>query len=459
MGNSKSVLVYEEVKYNDPVFVFNQFLDQKNPILLESNQYNEMVGRYSFIVADPFSTIAFSEESDVFDAIRQVLHEFSLPRVVGLPPFQGGVAGYISYDFLTKIEEISQESVDDKNWPLLALGVYDVVVAFDHHLKKSWVISTGFPEIKNEKRFSHARERLQWCKNIINKNNPLTELSLVTIPAEEISCNFNKKEYIDAVSKVIGYIAAGDIFEANISQRFLAGIPGGLSPFDLYRKIRTINPAFFSAFIHIDGNTIVSASPERFLKVIDREIEARPIKGTRSRDDDPVKDEYNAQALVSSPKDNAENIMIVDLMRNDLSRVCEDGSVKVPQMCGLESYQAVHHLVSVVTGIIKKEYDAVDVLQATFPGGSITGAPKIRAMQIIDEIEPTRRGPYCGSAGYIGFNSAIDFSILIRSYLLKDNTVSFQAGGAVVLDSSPEEEYAETLVKAKAFYRGLTESV
>jgi para-aminobenzoate synthetase component 1 len=251
------------------------------------------------------------------------------------------------------------------------------------------------------------------------------------------------------------YILAGDIFEANISQRFSADLLD--RPFDLYRRLREINPATFSAYLAFDDTILASASPERFLKLTHGQVETRPIKGTRPRGKTAQEDQAFANELMKSEKDHAENVMIVDLLRNDLSRVCEDHSVQVPQLCGLESYPAVHHLVSVVTGKLTSKLTAVDLLRATFPGGSITGAPKIRAMEIIAEIEPTRRGPYCGSIGYIGFNGDMDTSIAIRTYAIKNNKVTFQAGGAVVVDSDPVDEYEETLTKARALKKALIE--
>jgi para-aminobenzoate synthetase component 1 len=257
------------------------------------------------------------------------------------------------------------------------------------------------------------------------------------------------------VQKVIDYILAGDIFEANISQRFKADLPAGLAPFDLYRRLREINPAPFAAYLNFKDTQLASASPERFLKLSAGYVETRPIKGTRPRGKSEEEDATLARELVASEKDWAENVMIVDLLRNDLSRVCENHSVQVPQLCGLESYPSVHHLVSVVTGRLRSGMGALDLLKAAFPGGSITGAPKLRAMEIIAELEPTRRGPYCGSVAYLGFDGALDSSIIIRSFCIRQGQVSFQAGGAVVADSVPRQEQEEVLAKAGALFRAL----
>jgi para-aminobenzoate synthetase component 1 len=249
---------------------------------------------------------------------------------------------------------------------------------------------------------------------------------------------------------------AGDIFQANLSQRFRARLPAGIAAFDLYRRMRQVNPAPFAAFVKAGDVAVASASPERFLSLRDGRVETCPIKGTRRRGATPVQDRLLAEALLASEKDRAENIMIVDLLRNDLSRVCRDGSVAVPRLCGLESFATVHHLVSTVTGELRPGKGAVDLLAACFPGGSITGAPKIRAMEIIAELEPTRRGPYCGSVGYIGFDGNMDSSIIIRTYGIKGDEVVFQAGGGIVADSRSGDEYEETLAKARALIAALS---
>jgi para-aminobenzoate synthetase component 1 len=257
------------------------------------------------------------------------------------------------------------------------------------------------------------------------------------------------------VNRVIDYILAGDIFEANISQCFNAKLPKDFSNFDLYLRLRKKNPAPFAAYLNLGNRFVLSASPERFMQLRGDQVETRPIKGTRPRHANAQLDQQLADELVKSEKDKAENIMIVDLLRNDLSKVCQDHTVTVTQLCGLESFATVHHLVSVVKGELMPRHDAVDLLQATFPGGSITGAPKIRAMQIIAEIEPSKRGIYCGSLGFIGFNGTMDTSIAIRTYTIQDDKISFQAGGAVVADSNPLQEYEETLIKSSALRTAL----
>jgi len=267
--------------------------------------------------------------------------------------------------------------------------------------------------------------------------------------------NFTRAGYLQAVARVIEYVYAGDIFQANLSQRLQAPLAG--TPFELYGRLRQRNPAPFAAYLDFGDLVVASSSPERFLRIRDgRRVETRPIKGTRPRGIGPEHDAALALALAESDKDRAENVMIVDLLRNDLSRVCRPGTVRVPELFALEHYQTVHHLVSTVEGELAPEHDAVDLVRAAFPGGSITGAPKVRAMQIIAEVEPTQRGVYCGSIGYLSVTGALDTSIVIRTCLALGGDVYFQAGGGIVADSDPDDEYAETLDKARGLTAALT---
>jgi para-aminobenzoate synthetase component 1 len=268
---------------------------------------------------------------------------------------------------------------------------------------------------------------------------------------------FTHRGYLDAVGRVREYIIAGDIFQANLSQRFQSALTE--APFALYRRLRKRNPAPFAAYLAFDDLAVLSASPERFLRLDEKQrlVETRPIKGTRPRGLGPMHDAALGRALAESAKDRAENVMIVDLLRNDLSRVCRPGSVRVPELFALEQHPTVHHLVSTVLGELAPGADAVDLIRAAFPGGSITGAPKVRAMEVIAELEPTQRGVYCGSIGYISATGAMDTSIVIRTYLTLGGQVYFQAGGGIVADSDVELEYRETLDKARALIETLVE--
>ena len=265
---------------------------------------------------------------------------------------------------------------------------------------------------------------------------------------------FTHEGYLKAVEAVREYIKAGDIFQANLSQRFEADMP--VPPYELYRRLRRINPAPFAGYLNFDGVAVVSASPERFLRLQKGVVETRPIKGTRPRGKDRGEDERLALELVQSIKDKAEHMMIVDLERNDLGRVCRYGTVRVSELMALEKYSTVFHLTSTIEGHLRPGKSAIDLLKATFPGGSITGAPKVRAMEIIDELEPTRRSVYTGSIGYIGFDGGLDLNIVIRTILVKGGRAYFQVGGGVVYDSDPEGEYIETLDKARALIRALS---
>lgn len=464
----------KEILYCDPLSIFNGLHHQKWAILLDSAQFNAHYGRYSYIAVEPFNTLWSKNElievtedvnglnatscTNPFYLLKNLLSQFIQPKIPNLPPFQGGVAGTFSYDLLQHIEGIESAQRDDLHFPDLALGVYDVVISFDHVEKKAWIISTGWPELTLETRLERAISRLNYFDELIKTINPSIKKTTVSACEPLISSNFNAATYSEAVQKVIEYILRGDIFEANISQCFKGELKKDGSAYELYKKLRLINPAPFSAFANLGEFYVVSASPERFIKLDNRMVETRPIKGTRPRGETPERDKQLADELTLSSKDRAENVMIVDLLRNDLSKVSKNNSVIVSQLCGLESYATVHHLVSVVESELTDDKDAVDLLLATFPGGSITGAPKVRAMEIIAEIEPTKRGIYCGSLGFISFNGDMDTSIAIRTYTVKQTIVTFQAGGAVVADSQPQEEYQETLTKSVALQRAATEA-
>lgn len=456
----------QEIAYHDPLQVFSCFAEESGAIFLDSAQLREHCGRYSFIAIDPFMTLQSKNgrmtlnglefDGNPFNVLSDQLKKFSLATVTGLPPFQGGAAGIFSYDLYTHLEVIESRQKDDMDFPDLIVGFYDLVIAFDLTTQQAWIFSSGYPEQIEASRIKHATTRLNEVLKKLNAMLTLPEITTVTLDENTIESNFTAESYQAGVNQVIEYILAGDIFEANLTQRFKIRLPEQLQPFGLYRRLRLLNPAPFAAYLKFNDALLLSASPERFLKLSKNHVETRPIKGTRPRGKTAMEDILLAQALVNSEKDHAENVMIVDLLRNDLSRVCKDHSVKVQQLCGLESYKAVHHLVSVITGELCDDANAIDLLRATFPGGSITGAPKIRAMEIIAELEPTRRGPYCGSIGYIGFNGDMDSSIVIRTYAIKNNYITFQAGGAVVADSDPHAEYDESLIKANALRKALT---
>ncbi|MCR9191694.1 MAG: aminodeoxychorismate synthase component I [Gammaproteobacteria bacterium] len=446
--------------YQDPALVLQCFADQDWVCFFDSAKSLDELGTFSFIVFNPIVKLVADAQGqdDPFAALQSQLARYSLPKLSHLPPFQGGAAGYFSYDLLRHVENVPQHRADLMKTPDMMIGIYDTVIAFDHQAKAAWIISHGLSEQGVTPCQKIAEDKCDFIFSRLNAaifDRALKKWPLLSVDA--IQSNFAQEAYQQMVQKVIDYIYAGDIFQANVSQCFTAALPDELGPLDLYLKLRTKNPAPFAAFLDFGAVAIASASPERFLKSRTNIVETRPIKGTRPRSKDANQDQQLADALMHSDKDQAENTMITDLMRNDLSRVCADHSVVVKKLCGLETYETVHHLVSVIEGTLKPEYGAIDLLRATFPGGSITGAPKVRAMEIIADLEPTARGPYCGSIGYIGFDGDMDTSILIRTFVIKGKTVTFQAGGGIVADSVPEEEYQETLTKADSLLRVLIE--
>ena len=468
----------------DPADVALRFLDLPWLLLLDSASAGSglpearALGRYSFLSADPAAVVrskgrvaqllesgAWREpEGDALDVARGWLGDIRMPPVPGLPPFQGGVAGYVGYDYGAVLERIPPTRYDDLALADVVLGLYDWVISWDHQAGTAWLISIGVPGCGDE-RGQRAEARRRMVLERLDSPGPRAAPrpgvgrepwprgpAAPAYPSDAaagigLRSTFTHRGYLDAVARVREYIVAGDIFQANLSQRFQA--PLGEPPFELYRRLRRRNPAPFAAYLAFDEVTVLSASPERFLRLDpDGQVETRPIKGTRPRGLGPMHDAALGRALAESEKDRAENVMIVDLLRNDLSRVCRAGTVRVPELFALEQHPTVHHLVSTVLGDLEPDADPVDLIRAAFPGGSITGAPKVRAMEIIAELEPTRRGVYCGSIGYLSATGAMDTSIVIRTFVLRDGELYFQAGGGIVADSDPELEYRETLDKA-----------
>lgn len=438
----------------DPLAAFAAIKHMPYSLLLDSADRAHPASRYSFVMGQPIETIEakghkisitnweqrLSFTGNPFAILEERLNVWvpQTTRIPNMPPFQGGAAGLFGYDLGRILEKIPATAKDEKNVPDMAIGIYDQVLAHDHLLKKSWI-------------FTHARNAQEATRKRDHFISLLTrEVEPPSYEPVELDwyANFNRKTYSAAVQKVIDYIHAGDIFQANIAQRFDAQLPDEFDPFIHYVHLRKVNPAPFAAYMNLGKVKLSSSSPERFLTLKDNKVETCPIKGTRPRLSNFTKDRANQKDLLSSEKDRAENTMIVDLLRNDLSKVCEPHSIEVPALCKLESFASVHHLVSTITARLKGECGPIDLLRACFPGGSITGAPKIRAMEIIEEIEPTRRAAYCGSIGYIGFDGSMDTNILIRTLSFHNNKVSLQTGGGIVAESDPESEYQETLDKA-----------
>ena len=475
----------EEVPFCDPLALFAPLATEPFALFLDSATAGpahdpDKQGQWSYIAADPFATLVkkqgtaylnnISVDGTGFNLLARQLHEWALPadwrEDKSLPPFTGGVAGFFGYELGRELEKLparkpwsprermgaSTHPEGTSTPPDMAFGAYDCVIAFDCINRRTFIVSTGLPKTSAAARAVRAEARAaKWRARLaLNPALPPLHWPDHTTPKNVIRATTTREAYEALIARTVGYIHAGDIFQANLSQRFEANLQNGDDAFTLYRRLREISPAPFAGFFNFEDGAILSSSPERFLQSDGKTVQTKPIKGTRPRGTNAADDKALAAELLASDKDRAENTMIVDLLRNDLSRVCEDGSVRVPHLCELESFATVHHLVSTVTATLKSNMNNVDLLRASFPGGSITGAPKIRAMEIISELEKNARGPYCGSLGFLSFDGMMDTNISIRTITVIEGHATFQAGGGIVADSNPVDEYEETLTKAAA---------
>ncbi len=446
------------------------FADLPGLVLLDSALLREPLGRYSFLAADPFETIVLDRAVFGENPLAQLgarLQRFRTEPVPDLPPFQGGAAGLLGYELGGCFEKVRPAKWNEFELPDLAVGIYDWVIAWDHSRGSAWIISHGFPETDEARRSRRAAQRLRDVRGRLDRGpattaapapEPTLEAARLApqFPAPglgELTSNFSREAYLRAVEQVIEFIFAGDIFQANLSQRLLH--PARIDPPTLMQRLRSENPAPFAGYLAFDDWAVVSASPERFVAVQGSDVETRPIKGTRQRRPIPEADLFTRDELRESVKDQAENVMIVDLLRNDLSRICLPGSVRVDQLCAVETYETVQHLVSQVRGRLEPGRDAWDLFRSAIPGGSITGAPKVRAMEIIAQLEPTVRGPYCGNLIYVGFDGRADSNILIRTFVCRRGWIQCGVGGGIVSHSRPADEYEETLHKAAGMLRAL----
>jgi para-aminobenzoate synthetase component 1 len=444
--------------------------DRPGVVLFESALQRESLGRYSFLTADPYERFVLDRAEygrDPFGDLRARLGERRRDPIVGLPPFQGGAAGLASYELGACWERLPQAKFDEFRLPCLLAGLYDWVLAWDHLQQRAWIIAQGLNgdparrvrEVEsalaaNDSGTTSAPDAAS-VRGASARVQPLTPPHPVPGAGHVVS-NFSREQYLDAVGRVIEYIRAGDIFQANLSQRLLSRAT--CAPLELYGRLRRHNPAPFAGYFAHDDWAVISSSPERFLRVDGHGVETRPIKGTRQRRSIPEADLFTRDELRESEKDQAENVMIVDLLRNDLSRVCRPESIRVPKLCTVETYETVQHLVSEVRGELREGRDFWDLLAAAFPGGSITGAPKVRAMEIITERERIARGAYCGSLFYCGFDGRADSNILIRTCVQRGGWVQCSVGGGIVAQSDPAAEYDETLHKAAGMLRALRDS-
>jgi len=449
--------------------------------LLRSNSFDTAQARYSFVVANPFltfrsfgsrceisfpnsqlpSAIAQTQFGNPWHLLDSLMARFELLDEIDSPFPLGGAFGYFGYDLKNFTEpKLPRRAVNDLELPDCHVGFYDGLVVFDHQLGKVFIVSTGL-DADGSRTESRAQEQLEFWKSRMQE----PEVSRTDAKAQskdspgdfatlrEISSNLTRDEFVSKVQRAQQYIRAGDIYQVNLSQRLTA--QGNFTGWEMFEKLSAVSPAPFSAFLDCGAFQIASSSPEQFLRMSGAHIVTRPIKGTRPRDADATRDAQLAYELQTSAKELAELVMITDLLRNDLGKVCEFGSVQVSELAKLEKFAQVQHLVSTVEGRLKNEVTHFAAFASCFPGGSITGAPKFRAMEIIDELEPISRGPYCGAIGYLGFNRESQLNIAIRTAVCVEGKIHFNVGAGIVADSNPAAEYDETLAKARGFLAAL----
>lgn len=441
-----------ELPYSaDSAHLFARVAHEDWAIYLDSGKPGSQYGRYDIIVARPFKTITVRDgyvtvvdadgtrvlQDDPFHVLKQMLSTYAIPETRF--PFEGGAVGFFAYDLARYVEQLPARAEDLEHMPEMMVGIYDWAVIVDHQARKAWLVSHGLDA-------ATYRDWDALCA-LFDRPVHLSDNAQFVITSPLVS-NVDEAEYARAFDRIKHYIHEGDCYQVNYAQRFSASAEG--DAWVAYQYLREISPAPFMVYMNTPQAQVLSASPERFLQVTDGHVETRPIKGTRPRSSDPVEDRRNAEELQASLKDRAENLMIVDLLRNDISKTCAVGSVSADRLFALESFANVHHLVSTVTGWLAEGNTAMDLLRGCFPGGSITGAPKLRAMQIIEELEPHRRGVYCGAIGYIGFDGNMDTNIPIRTAVYSHGEIRFWAGGGIVADSEMQKEYRETWDKASS---------
>ncbi len=442
--------------------IFIIFREREYLFFLDSGIQFFKRGRFSFIGFEPFlifksknnkiEIINYNERQNYsgnqLENLKDILDYYCVQNYNSHLPFVGGAVGFFSYDLAHEIEKLPRTAIDDTDVPDIYLSFYNEVIIIDKHTNKIYISDSGFSNDKGKK-----KEEIIKCIKKAEKDRSFLKIYNNRGRNIKITSNFTKTEYIKAIKKIRNYILDGDIYQANLTQRFECQITE--NPIDLYLKLRRKNPAPFAGYIDFGDGKIISSSPERFIKKENKKIQMCPIKGTMPRGKTKEEDERYKIKLLNSEKDKSELLMIVDLERNDIGRIAKPGSVQVVDLFELEKYATVFHLISTIEATLKEGVDFIDCINATFPGGSITGAPKIRAMEIIDELEPTQRNVYTGSFGYIGFNGDCDLNIVIRTILCKDKKAYFQVGGGIIWDSDPELEFEETLHKGKALFNVL----
>lgn len=471
-------LIQEIQTAQEPETLVKTLRRESGAVLLRTSSFDSPSARYSFVATSPFLIFrSFGSRCEITEhetrntrtqfgnpwhLLDSLMSRYELLDEVDLPFPLGGCFGYWGYDLKNFVEpKLSRRAINDLELPDCHVGFYDSLVVFDHRLGKTWVVSTGLGAdgSRSEKR---AGEQMRSWQNRLQAQPAFGEERAGRVAPCAPSCitsNLSGPDFVAAAARAQEYIRAGDIYQVNLSHRLTASC--GLSGWDLFQRLKEVSPAPFSAFLDCGNGSphcrfqIASSSPEQFLRMSGSQIVTRPIKGTRPRDPDPTRDAQLAYELQTSAKELAELVMITDLLRNDLGKVCEFGSVQTPDLARLEKFAHVQHLVSTVEGRLRKDVTHFAALASCFPGGSITGAPKFRAMEIIDELEPLSRGPYCGCHGYLGFNRESQLSITIRTAICKDGVAHFNVGAGIVADSNPEAEYAETMAKAAGFLAAL----
>ncbi len=443
--------VYKEIVADTetPVSAFKK-IEGEYSFLLESIEGGEKIARYSFL-----GTVTKKEvlKLKTFEEIRERLRQYKPVVVEGLPRFHGGLVGCISYDMVREIEDIPDKNPDTLKVPPMIFLLTDSCLAFDHLKNKILIIANAHVEKDAEKAYAKACKQIEALEKKLKKKVKLSDNKAKASSTAEVKSNLSQEQFGKIVEKCKEYIKAGDIIQAVLSQRFESPFKG--DPFNIYRVLRTINPSPYMFYLKLGDLKIVGSSPEVMVRLEEGMATVRPIAGTRRRGKDLQEEKKFEKELLASKKETAEHIMLVDLGRNDLGRVCEFGSIKVTEKMIIEKYSHVMHIVSNVCGKLQKDKDAIDLLKATFPAGTVSGAPKVRAMEIIVELETVKRGPYAGCVGYFGFSGEFDTGITIRTIVFKNKTAYVQAGAGIVADSDPLEEYKETGNKARAMLKAL----
>jgi len=476
-------LLQEIQTAHTPESLVEQLRGEAGVVLLRTSQFDSPSARYSFVTANPFLTFrSFGSRCEIsrpqtpdarpelqfgnpWHLLDALMARYELLDEIDSPFPLGGAFGYWGYDLKNFTEpKLPRRAANDLELPDCHVGFYDSLVVFDHQLGKVTVVSTGLnadgsrSETRAMERLEFWREHLAGGTSASGTARSQADLVRAVPEAGAPLSNLTRAEFISAVARAQRYIRSGDIYQVNLSHRLTVDIApetGAPAGWELFQKLSAVSPAPFAAFLDCGDFQIASSSPEQFLRMSGSHIVTRPIKGTRPRDADPTRDAQFAYELQTSQKELAELVMITDLLRNDLGRVCEYGSVQTPEIAKLEKFAQVQHLVSTVEGRLRNDVTHFAALASSFPGGSITGAPKFRAMEIIDELEPISRGPYCGCLGYLGFNRESQLSIAIRTAVCKDGLAHFNVGAGIVADSDPAAEYEETLAKARGFLAAL----